>query len=246
VRRRPDPPRATSRESRRVFVRHGPHGLELRVDGTFASSLREGRLSAGPVWDAIAASVLALPPHRRRSALILGLGGGSIVRLLLAIAPKMSIVGVEKDEEVVRVARRQLGLGALGVEVVLGDALAVLASERRHFDLIVEDTFVGPSRGIRKPDGFPAPGLDLASRRLTPSGVLAVNTIHEGPDVARVLAGLLPELRCASVQGYWNRIYVAGRSLPSASEWRGRVRGRPELAASSRSFSFRQLAGRHR
>ena len=195
----------------RIHVRVRGGHRELRVDGTLASRYEPGQVATGSVWDAIAAPLLALPAQRRRSVLILGLGGGSVARLIRALAPDAHIVGVEFDAGVVRAARRHFGLDRLGVEVVIGDALGVLARERRRFDAVIEDVFVGVTQRLRKPDGFPEPGLPLAWRRVRPGGVLISNTIHEGAQVARVLRRLdAPAVVAVHVADYHNRILAAG------------------------------------
>jgi len=223
----------------RVQVRRTRRGLELRVDGTLASARPSGAGGAGPVWDALALSALALPPERRRSVLIVGLGGGSVARVIRGLAPHARIVGVEIDREVVAAARAHLGLDALGVEVILGDALSVLRRERRRFDLVIEDAFVGPTRTIRKPEGFPEPLLALAWQRLTPGGVVACNTIHEGPAIAAALRRYAPSLLAIHVRGFWNRILVGGAQLDAAALRRAAAAA-PILAGSLPVLSIRR------
>ena len=94
----------------RVEVKVGRRGRALRINGTFASWYEPGRASTGSVWDALAAPLLLLPPARRRSVLILGLGGGSAARVVRALAPRAEIVGVEFDADVVRAAREHFDL----------------------------------------------------------------------------------------------------------------------------------------
>jgi spermidine synthase len=225
--------------SPRVEVRRTARGLELRVDGTLASSHPTEGIGTGQVWDALALPILALPPERRRSALLLGLGGGSVSRVLRALAPSCRIVGVEIDRDVVAAARAHLGLDALRVEVVIADALTALRAERSRFDLIVEDVFVGAVRDVRKPDGFPEPLFTLARRRLAPGGLLVSNTIHEGPAVATALRSHAEDLLALHVRGFWNRILVAGPGLEPRALRRAASR-EPILARSLRALSFRR------
>ncbi len=221
-------------------MRRTAAGLELRVGGTHASHLRSGQLSAGPVWDALGAALLALPaPHRRRLG-ILGLGGGTVAGLYRALAPAARIVGVELDAAVVRAARRHFGLDALDLEIAVCDSLAFLRRERRRFDVLVEDCFVGPTRTIHKPAGFPYPLLRLAVRRLSPRGLLVANTIHEPAQYRRALRRLLPELLEISVAGFWNRILIASRQRLDVRALRRAVAASP-LRPSLKRLSFRRL-----
>jgi spermidine synthase len=221
----------------RVHVRRGSHGLELRVDGTLASALGSSR--ARPVWAALAVPILLLPEARRRRLLILGLGGGAAAHWLRELAPGAEIVGVERDPDVAAAAVRDFGMDQLRVEVVLGDALDFLRRERRRFDLIIEDLFVGPSRSIRKPPWLPEPGLELALRRLGPGGLLACNTIHEGPELSRALRRRGPVVEIA-VAGHWNRVYVAG-ACADAGSLRRRLHGHPSFEGTRTALRLRTL-----
>jgi spermidine synthase len=218
------------RARQHVEVRRVRGGLELRVDGTLASSLRPGRALTGIVWWALAAPVLLLPRHPRRRVLLLGLAAGSVARALRALDPDAEIVGVELDDEVLRAASAHFGLGELRVDVVHGDALAFLRRDRRLFDLIVEDLFLGPSRSVHKPDWLAGEGYRLIRRRLRRDGLLVSNTIHEMPEIAR--AARLPGGRVVTldVRDYHNRIVVAGRALPPPRDVRRRLAAHPEIA----------------
>lgn len=205
-------------------------GLELRVDGTLASSLRPGRGLTGIVWWALAAPVLLLPKQPRRRVLLLGLAAGSVARALRALDKDAEIVGVELDDEVLRAASEQFGLDELRLEVVHDDALAFLRRERRLFDLIVEDLFLGPSRTVHKPRWLAGEGYRLIRRRLRHEGLLVSNTIHEMLQIAR--AARVPGGRVVTldVRDYHNRIVVAGRALPPPRELRRLLAARPEIA----------------
>jgi spermidine synthase len=168
-----------------------------------------------------------------------------VARVLRALAPEARIVGVEIDPGVVAAARAHLGLDALGIEVVLADALGALRAGRRRFDLIVEDVFVGPVRTVRKPAGFPEPLLGLARRRLAPGGLIVCNTIHEGPEVASALRAHAPSLLAIHVRGHYNRILVAGCRLDAAALRRAASR-EPVMSKSLPALSIRRatLGGR--
>lgn len=225
------------------MVRHG-RGRELRIDGTFASWYQPGRAVTGSVWDAIGAALLALPPARRRSVLLLGLGGGSAARVARALAPRARIVGVEIDRRVVNLARRAFDLDALGVEVVVSDARDYLATAAERFDAVLEDVFVGVAGDAVKPPGFPLPGLARAAGRLRPGGVLASNALDDAPVAERALQRLFPRVVRVSVADYDNRIVVASAARLSARGLRRAVARERLLADTLPSLSFRTLRPR--
>ena len=233
--------RGGSRRRPRVEVKLGRRGRSLRIDGTFASYYEPGLPLTGSVWDALAVPLVLLPPARRRSVLVLGLGGGSVARVVRALAPAARIVGIEKNREVLGAARRWLELDALGVEVVQADAREYLARARRRFDVIVEDVFVGRGRAVHKPAWLPAPGLELARRRLARRGLLVSNTIDESRATLRALRRLFPATVGIEVEDYDNRVLVAGPRMLDARTLRRAVRADPLLRATLPRLSFRTL-----
>ena len=214
----------------RIRIRESRKGRTLEIDGTFASFWSHRGVATGSVWDALVAPLVALPAARRRAVLILGLGGGSAARLVRAIAPGAAIVGVEYDRGVVAAARRHFALDALGIEVVRGDAREVLRRERRRFDLVIDDVFVGRGRAVRKPDWLPMPFLPLAAKRLAPGGVLVSNSIDEAPAVRRTLGALLPNALELRVDGYDNRVFAGSTAPLDARGLRRALVDEPALA----------------
>lgn len=223
----------------RVRVQESRFGRELIVDETFASFYRPGAVSTGSVWDAIAAPLLALPPQRRRSVLLLGLGGGSAARLVRALAPNSHIVGVEYDAEVVRVARKQLDLDSIGIEIVTDDARAYLGRETRRFDMVIEDVFIGSGDDVRKPDWLPTPGHQLAAYRVAPGGLLVSNALDEAAEVSRVLHTLFPGQLRIVVEDYDNQVFAAGPASLSAGSLRRAVAQCDVLSPTLPALSFR-------
>jgi len=223
----------------RIRIRDSARGRALVIDGTFASWWSRDGKATGSVWDALVAPLLALPVARRRTVLILGLGGGSAARLVRTIAPRAHVVGVEFDRDVIEAARRHFDLDALGVEVVCDDARAVLAREHRRFDLVIEDVFVGHGRNVRKPDWLPIPVLALAAKRVAAGGVLVSNSIDEAPSVRRAMRSLYAHAIELSVRGYDNRIYAGSTRALDARTLRTAMKADPTLASALAKLSVR-------
>jgi len=225
----------------RVTVRSREGGLALEVDGTWASWRRPGRSATGSVWDALALPLLALPRKRRRTALLLGLGAGSVARVLRALAPTLRITGVERDPAVIEAARRSFGLAELGVELHLGDAAAFLARTRRRFDLVIDDVFVGAGAAPRKPDWLPVPGLERAARRLQSRGVLVSNSLDETAEVRGVQCRLWPRVVELRIDGFDNRIFAGTRGPLEARSLRRALAAESELADLAKVLRLRTI-----
>ncbi len=214
------PERAEDQGGSRVRVNSVLGGRELIVDGTFASWYNPDSAATGSVWDALVAPVLSLPPRRRKRFLILGLGGGSAARLIRALAPDAKIVGVELDEGVIKAARQEFGLDRLGVEVVQADGRDFLKQDRRRYDLVIDDIFIGKRERVRKPLWMLKWGVSAAAARVAKGGVLSCNTIGETRQVSKILRENFPSLLRLEIEDYENRILAAGNSPLSGRELR--------------------------
>jgi len=109
-------------------------------------------------------------PRDCESVLMLGLAGGGAIPAIRAAYPHARITAVDHDEAMANIAQ-ELGAAA-DIEVIIGDALAVLESESRDFDLILVDIFymLTPSPLLNKEEFWGAIG-----RRLTNRGKVIVN-----------------------------------------------------------------------
>jgi spermidine synthase len=172
--------------------------------------------------------------------LVLGFAGGSVARVARALAPQATIVGVEKDREVLAVARRDLAIDELGVELVVDDAVAFLRYERRTFDAIVEDVIIGSVRSVRRPAHL-LEHYQLLAHRVARGGVLVANTIHDTPTVARLLARHPGTLVSLGVKDYYNHVLALGPAGLRATELRRTLRASPILKGSLPAFNIRTL-----
>lgn len=217
----------------------------LVVDETFASFYRPGELATHCVWDAIAAPLAWLPPHRRRKILILGLGAGSVARLARALAPQAEIRGVELDGEVVRLARAHFDLDALDLSIEQADARVWLeraVSRDERWDVILEDVFIGRGDGVHKPDWIPEPAHRQAKSLLVRGGILVSNTLDEHARVAAAMRGAFARVVEIRVEDYDNRVLVAGGEGLSGQALRQAVQGSDVLRPSLDVLSFRTRA----
>lgn len=215
-----------------VRVQRTRQGTFLLVDDSCASLWRPGQETTGGTWDLLAAPVLLLPAAPAPRVLLLGVGGGSVVRVLRALRPDAAIVGVDLDAQVLEVARREFALDALGATIVCGEARRFVAAltPAQRFDLIIDDIYAGSGDGMRKPDGW-LTTLRRAATRLARGGVLVCNALDRRD--ARAMAVALPQPWVALAHAdYHNRILVGGRARALTARAVGRtLRAAPLLAA---------------
>jgi spermidine synthase len=156
-------------------VRVGKDGgrAALLVNGIVQSISPLDGLATGGYWAAM------VPEDRPRTALILGLGGGTLARLLQARWRDVQLVGVDDDEAVLTLATEigWLPTTADNLRVVRGDAFAYLrGSANERFEFIAVDLFRGGQLDARI---FGKPALRQLRARLVPRGRLAVNLFKD-------------------------------------------------------------------
>ncbi len=126
--------------------------------------------------------------NRADSILSLGMGGGSFERFLHKQYPNSSVVSVEPDEDIIRLAREFFGIPS-NVQVVTSSAEEFVCKTKQQFDLVLCDIF--------EREVHPA---CLTSRSfyhdiksvLDPDGVLTLNTT---PNSQKEMLDILQSLR---------------------------------------------------
>lgn len=111
------------------------------------------------------------------NALILGLGGGSIAKIVSQYWPQAKITGVDIDPVMVELGKKYLGLDRLDIDIVIEDAVTFLKRCRQKYDLICIDTYKG--------DEYPKELEEQASLKrikdlLNPDGVAVFNRLYYG------------------------------------------------------------------
>ena len=210
----------------------------LFIDGIMNTAVELGSLES--VSDYILAFELLpmLRPSARR-ALLVGLGGGTLVRRYREHYGISTDV-VEIDPVIERIARRWFGFQPSG-KVAIVDGRSYLEAGEVRYDLIVLDAFNGDQHPYHL---FSMEAFQAAARRLGPDGVLALNIIGYayGPEgelrrsIERTLGQVFPHLQVLVAnrgpdprQVFANLIFMASRQ---PLEFRRNVaKARLELAA---------------
>lgn len=163
-------------------VRSAGKSVRLYTNRVFHSQWNPNRILAGGVWDLLVCPTFLLPePRILKRVLVLGVGGGAVIRSLDSCYALESITGVDLDPIHLSIAKRFFGVNvkAMSVEdlrLVNAEASAWLSSNRARHDFIVEDIFkeddLGqPVRAIEASESWLA---QLVSR-LTSQGMLVMN-----------------------------------------------------------------------
>ncbi len=116
--------------------------------GTYIQS--NGLTQSGGIVEAIWRSTLAQIQDSRfkiRNVLVLGLGGGTVVKLIHKNWLGTRITGVDIDPIMIELSTRHLGLGTSGEEIIIQDAYHFLNqndnSKFKKYDLVIVDLYNG-------------------------------------------------------------------------------------------------------
>lgn len=223
-----------------TFVRDdGREAVQSRINLNAPDAL------VSPYAHRMFASYLYQPQPRR--VLIVGLGGGAMVRFLAHHEPQLQIDAVEIDPVVVRLADQFFGVRSGGnVRIHTADAVKFVETTTERYDLILMDAFLRPS-GDTDATGVPTrlktqAFLGRLRAALAPGGVVAFNlNEHEqmADDVAAIAGafGRVALYRCPPAD---NKVAIAAASaMPSDGEMRARVDALD--ARFGRSISFAEM-----
>jgi spermidine synthase len=102
-----------------------------------------GITQSGGVVEKIWRSVFKKIKGDFKEILILGLGGGSVAKVLRGRFKKARITGVEIDPLMVNFGKKYLGLDNSKVKIEVEDAKKWLLENKKKFDLIIVDIYQG-------------------------------------------------------------------------------------------------------
>jgi len=157
-------------------VRRAGRTLRLYTNGVFHSQYNPGRPVAGSVWDLLWLPAFFYAPGELQRVLVLGVGGGAVIRQLQRYVQPAHITGVELSAIHLSLARRFFGVRGQDVRLERADATQWLRRYRGPpFDMIVDDLFCDldgePQRAVHADAGW----VGRLRRCLSPHGLIVTN-----------------------------------------------------------------------
>lgn len=162
----------------RYEVRTAGKTHRLYTNGVFHSQYHPGRATTGGIWDLLMLPAFFLAPHKIQRVLVLGVGGGAVIRQLHSYVQPERIIGVELNPVHLEVARRFFGVDDKIAELHQAEAVEWLEHyEGPPFDMIIEDLFGEykgePVRAVKADIRW----CNILSHHLARDGVLVMNFI---------------------------------------------------------------------
>jgi len=150
--------------------------------GTYIQS--DGLTQSGGIVETIWKGTLRSINHKPliiNNCLILGLGGGTVSKLIKKYWPGAKITGVEIDPAMIELGQKYLDLDKKDIEIVIGDASDYLFKTRKpavnHYDLIIIDLY----NGDKFPEKFETTTfLRKIKYSLSADGLVIFNRLYYG------------------------------------------------------------------
>lgn len=204
-------------------VRTSGASIRLYSNRVFHSQWNPNKPFAGGVWDCLSLPALYRSAAQIKRVLLLGVGGGAVIRQLQCLINFDTMSAIEIDEHHLDIARQWFGVDDPRVHLQHDDAIEWLINHRGPpFDLIIDDLF-GHSEGeplracVLSPEW-----VDQLSLNLTDNGLLVVNCVD-----SRELKSALPTFDASgfrygyrwTLPAYENAIGVMSRASLQARDW---------------------------
>lgn len=159
--------------------KYNGHLRVLRTWGMGTYIQAGGLTQSGGIVESIWKSTLKnVKGEEIKSVLILGLGGGTLAKLLRKIYPNAKITGVEIDPIMIELGKKYLELDKYGIDIEIADANKFKLGE---YDLVIVDMYSG--------DNFPKEfESEEFLKKLTKFKTVIINRLYYGdkrPDTVR-------------------------------------------------------------
>ncbi|WP_020210466.1 spermidine synthase [Gilvimarinus chinensis] len=157
-------------------VRRAGGSLRLYTNGIFHSQFHSQKLLEGSLWDLLWLPCLAKHASSIKRVLVLGVGGGAVIRKLNQLYPSALIIGIDISRAHLRLAQRYFGVRGARMSLYEADAVAFMRYYRGpKFDVIIDDLFVGDAGEPRRVQPMTPHWCATLRQRLEPDGLLLAN-----------------------------------------------------------------------
>jgi len=148
----------------------------LYTNNVFHSQYNPNKVFQGGVWDLLSLPAFAYPADKIQRVLVLGVGGGTVLKQLQNYLNPESIIGIELNALHLFVAKKYFGLKHHSIQLIEADAIAWLENYKgEQFDLIIDDLFGhqdGEAERVIKLNKY---WSNLLLKHLSADGLLVVN-----------------------------------------------------------------------
>lgn len=233
---------------RRYEVRTAGRSTRLYTNGVLHTQYHPDYVFGGGVWDLLGLPALWRADARFSGILLLGLGGGAVVRQLHELVEWDRFVAIERNPVHVAISRRFFGLESVPAELLELDASRWIKAYRGDkFDLVIDDLFSDQLGEAKRAVRFSRSWYTSLRRLLSESGMLVVN-FADGRDLSyriRKIPGLNSDFKRAyklTLPAYGNAVAVFLRNERTPEQLDAAVKAlRPKRRRSRLRYHVEEL-----
>ena len=226
--------------------------MRLYTNGVFHSQFNPRSPVSGSIWDLLMLPAFFYSPGKIKRILVLGVGGGTVIRLLNYFIQPDSIVGVELNPVHIQVAKRYFGVNQSEAELVCADAVDWVSDyQGPPFDMIIDDLFFEeegePKRAVTATSNWKRQLLSHLSKR----GVLVMNFVsteemgRSGCFTSRATQKRFQSVFKLTIPGYENAVGVFLRNHATSKQLRENLAKtadlNPRLKSSKLHYTIRTM-----
>ncbi len=148
----------------------------LYTNNVFHSQYNSNKILQGGVWDLLALPAFAYPCGKIQRVLVLGVGGGTVIRQLQRYLSPENITGIELNPVHLFVAKKYFGLKDPSIQLIEDNAIQWLENYKGDkFDLIIDDLFGHHDGEAERVIKLNKQWASVLLTALDPDGLLVVN-----------------------------------------------------------------------
>jgi len=222
------------------------NSVRLYTDKVLHSQYNHKTQLTGSVWDLLFLPALVLPTTAPIRVLVLGVGGGAVLKMLNEYFNCSNITGIELNPIHIQLAQNYFAIKGKEYELIEADAIEYVKNYRgEKFDLIIDDLFYeeeGEPMKVASPDNC---WLMHLYALLKPQGVIAMNFVGRNaafsaaPLHDQYLSRLLPNALHFTTPYYDNHVLAFSAADMSARQIRQNIIQHPKLSKKRSLFRYR-------
>lgn len=161
-------------------VRNAGNSVRLYSNGVFHSHYNPNHALSHSIWDLLMLPALFQEKGQIKRVLMMGVGGGTAVKLINRYIAPEKIIGVEINSVHVNVAKKYFKITKNEAELVCADAINWLKNySGPQFDMIIDDMFGHANGDINRSVELNTRWFNILNKNLAANGVLVINTTEK-------------------------------------------------------------------
>jgi len=161
-------------------VRSAGNTVRLYSNGIFHSHYNPNHVLTKSIWDLLLLPALYLPYNQAKRVLVLGVGGGTVIKMLQRYLVPSQVIGIEINPVHITVARKYFHVTKNEATLIQADGVKWIKDySGSKFDLIIDDMFGHVGGEFSRPVELNKDWFRLLHSHVSNSGLLVVNTTEK-------------------------------------------------------------------